>query len=118
MFNPSCLKPLLQYLQKDSRFHVAYSGGLDSHVLLHALAILCKQEGNAQRVQAIHINHGWNPRAAEWAEHCKAICEKLGIHYKVISVDAKAHSGKSWKKLPEKCVIKHLQSVLQQMIIY
>jgi tRNA(Ile)-lysidine synthase len=57
-----------------SRVVVAYSGGLDSHVLLH----LAVNELPAP-VCALHVNHGLNPGADGWQEHCERTAEQLGI---------------------------------------
>lgn len=63
-----------------SRFHklwLAYSGGVDSHVLLHLLATdpgIC-----AGTLQAIHINHGISPVSAQWQTHCETTCAALGV---------------------------------------
>lgn len=54
---------------------VAYSGGLDSTVLLHAL---CARLGAAQ-LQAVHVHHGLQQQADDWAEHCADQCRQLGV---------------------------------------
>lgn len=95
MFNSSSLNYLLQYLHQGNRFYIAYSGGLDSHVLLHALAMLAKEKGIMQQLQAIHINHGWNTKAETWAKHCQLVCKNLNIHCQVITVNAKPLTGES-----------------------
>ena len=56
---------------------LAYSGGMDSHVLLHLLAELCN-DGKLQ-LKAIHIDHGLSPQSREWGEHCADVCEKLAV---------------------------------------
>ena len=61
---------------------VGYSGGLDSTVLLHALA---KAQGG--RVRAIHIHHGLHPDADAWATHCRQICDALGVSLVTVKVD-------------------------------
>lgn len=60
---------------------VGYSGGLDSHVLLHALARLRAESGWA--VRAIHVHHGLHAEADRWAEHCARICAALGVELAV-----------------------------------
>jgi len=72
-----------------SRYRVAYSGGCDSHVLLHALAGL--REQLAAPLEAIHINHGLSPRAGEWAAHCRAICAALNVP--LVETTVHAHPG-------------------------
>ena len=68
-------------------FWVAYSGGLDSHVLLHALAQLRSQLNNELR--AIHIHHGLHPQADYWATHCQQVCGALAIPCEVIRVNVR-----------------------------
>lgn len=55
------------------RLAVAYSGGLDSTVLLHAAVRA------APPVMAVHINHGLHPDADRWQAHCEAACKSHGI---------------------------------------
>ena len=73
---------------------VAYSGGCDSHALLHSLVEL-RSKIKAE-IKAIHINHGLSPLANEWEEHCRVICEQLEVPYVAIKVNAVAN-----KKSPE-----------------
>lgn len=73
---------------------VAYSGGLDSHVLLHALAAI-QDELPGLRLGAAHVNHGLSSHASTWSAHCEAVCRELGVPLRVFAVDARAASGES-----------------------
>jgi tRNA(Ile)-lysidine synthase len=64
-------------LPVNSRFRVAYSGGMDSHVLLYALARLRAVQDFV--LCAVHVHHGLQPAADEWARHCEQICVDLDI---------------------------------------
>lgn len=68
---------------------VAYSGGCDSHVLLHALKYFLSEKIPEISLKAIHINHQLHPKAKEWAEHCQAIGVKLDVpcHIKNIKIE-------------------------------
>jgi tRNA(Ile)-lysidine synthase len=80
VFSPSALAALLfdeWRLPSRARLRVAYSGGLDSHVLLHALATL--RESIAIELSAVHIDHGLQAASASWSEHCARICRELEI---------------------------------------
>ena len=71
---------------------LAYSGGLDSHVLLHAIIALregMRDELGGREVMAVHVNHGLSVNAQQWAEHCAKQCEKLGVTFKQVEIDAK-----------------------------
>ncbi|MFK0311322.1 tRNA lysidine(34) synthetase TilS [Pseudomonas sp. NPDC090233] len=66
-------------------WHIAFSGGLDSTVLLHLLADHARTHATPP-LHAIHIHHGLQPAADTWPEHCKAVCERLGIKLTIIRV--------------------------------
>ncbi|GAB4348383.1 MAG: tRNA lysidine(34) synthetase TilS [Immundisolibacter sp.] len=74
--------------------HVAYSGGRDSHVLLHWLA-----ERRAwlapHRLLALHVDHGLHPQAARWAAHCRKVCAALQVPFEALTVDARPAAGES-----------------------
>lgn len=64
-------------LSSPTNLYVAYSGGLDSTVLLCALVSLKKEF--AFTLSAIHVHHGLSPNADDWLEHCRAQCAHLGV---------------------------------------
>jgi len=72
---------------------IAYSGGLDSHVLLHAAAKLRHQKHFA--LHAIHIHHGLNREADSWATHCQNICAVLNIPCEIVNVNIQCLKGDS-----------------------
>ena len=69
---------------------LAYSGGADSTALLLMLAY--KYPG---QVQAIHIHHGLQAAADDFAAHCTAFCAALGVPLHVVRVDARGAAGQS-----------------------
>ncbi|MDB6063154.1 MAG: tRNA lysidine(34) synthetase TilS [Verrucomicrobiaceae bacterium] len=75
------------------RWWIAYSGGVDSHVLLHALAQLRDTEKNLPPLSVIHINHQLNPRASDWAQHCQTVCAQLGIELVIETVNVVRDGG-------------------------
>jgi tRNA(Ile)-lysidine synthase len=60
------------------KIFIAYSGGVDSHVLLHLIAGLCNDKKDI-KLSAIHVNHNINPQSLLWQQHCQKICRKLGV---------------------------------------
>lgn len=76
------------------RVRIAYSGGRDSHVLLHWLAGQ-RAALAPHSLHAIHIDHGLHPDSARWAAHCVEACAGLGVPLDVRNVDAGAAPGQS-----------------------
>ncbi len=62
--------------QAPGRIFVGASGGLDSTVLLHALA----HQGRTDAV-AVHVNHGLHPDADAWQAGCAATAAALGLEF-------------------------------------
>lgn len=108
-FSPQWLRRQLEPHRGGGRLWIAYSGGLDSSVLLHA-AVACfgqRRESSAgsghnlrasaptpdsiraletasrpapwSGLHAIHVDHGLHPDSAAWAAHCRAVAERLGV---------------------------------------
>lgn len=67
--------------------HVAMglSGGMDSMVLLHALARVAPRHG--WRCSAIHVNHQISRHADAWARFCRRECRARGVPLKVLKVN-------------------------------
>jgi tRNA(Ile)-lysidine synthase len=61
----------------DAPILVGFSGGMDSTVLLHALA--ADPAVRARGLRAIHVDHALHVRSLEWAEHCIRTCASLGV---------------------------------------
>jgi len=67
-------------------WHIAFSGGLDSTVLLHLLA-------NAKPLvplSAVHIHHGLQAAADAWPSHCQSVCDYLGVPLRVMRVQVRS----------------------------
>lgn len=75
----------LQPWRHATTWHIAFSGGLDSTVLLHLLADLAKNQ-SLPALNAIHVHHGLQAAAEAWPEHCRSMCESLGVPLQVIRV--------------------------------
>ncbi len=73
---------------RPARYVIAFSGGLDSSVLAHALA------GADRPVVAVHIDHGLQAESADWNRHCQAFAEALGIEFHCRKVEVQLESGK------------------------
>ena len=75
MFAPSELHEQLDRLAlpRDAAVCVAFSGGLDSTVLLHAMARL------PYKLRAVHIDHGLHADSSSWRVHCEQQARSLQV---------------------------------------
>jgi tRNA(Ile)-lysidine synthase len=80
----------VQALNLPSPLAVAYSGGADSTALL----LMCTEQLPSQ-VQAIHIHHGLQVEADDFAAHCTAFCDALNVPLHVVHVQARNAVGDS-----------------------
>ena len=76
-FTPEWLLPRLTALPAARNGWVAYSGGLDSSVLLHALVAL--RDRLPFELGGWHIDHGLHRDSRAWAAHCARTCGRLGV---------------------------------------
>ena len=84
---------LLTRLPAAPGYAVAYSGGVDSHVLLHA--VVASAGALSAAISAVHINHQLQPQSDDWARHCRAVCAGLKVPCEVLRVDARPGRGES-----------------------
>jgi len=92
-FSPRQLLSTLQRLPVCRQYWLAYSGGRDSHVLLHALAML--REELSATLQVVHIDHGLHRQSSQWSQHCKCVCEALQLPLIIRRVHAHPEAGES-----------------------
>ncbi len=93
-FDPERLvRHLCRNFPKPDAYWVGFSGGLDSTVLLQALAEQRRQL--SAPLQAIHIDHGLQDDSGDWAVHCQAVCDQLGVPLIAKAVDARPARGES-----------------------
>lgn len=75
------------------RLFIAYSGGLDSSVLLHATARL-RLELDCE-IHAIHADHGLQADSRTWSEHCEQQCAALDVQLHKVHLDLRIPPGES-----------------------
>jgi tRNA(Ile)-lysidine synthase len=63
--------------EQTAKLAVAFSGGLDSTVLLHSTVAAY----GAENVIAFHVNHGIQDLANDWVIHCAKIAESYDIEF-------------------------------------
>ena len=73
----------IDYLQQSIDFkkkiYIAFSGGIDSSVLVD---ILGKNASKLNlNITVIHVNHNISSNSLIWMKHCKEFCSKLGLDF-------------------------------------
>ncbi len=86
-------QPLLNRLPPAPSYWVAYSGGIDSHVLLHLLA--ARRAELPGPLGAVHVNHQLQGPSGDWELHCRAVCEELEVDFHALRVAAQPRHGES-----------------------
>ncbi|WP_312241346.1 tRNA lysidine(34) synthetase TilS, partial [Pantoea sp.] len=83
------LSHLESLLVPDASLAVAFSGGLDSTVLLHQLT-RWRQRYPATKLRALHVHHGLSPHADAWAAHCLALCQRWQVECDILRVQVES----------------------------
>jgi tRNA(Ile)-lysidine synthase len=84
------LEHAMQAFQPELPLGVALSGGADSTALL----TLCAAKWPGQ-VVALHVNHGLQPAAVLFEQHCKRLCIRLHVPLRNYQAEAKNAPGQS-----------------------
>lgn len=81
MVNPT-LSQRLAHQAPAGPLLLAFSGGVDSSVLLRLLL----DAGLAHRLSVVHVNHGLQEQSTQWAKHCRAVCAHYNVPCEVVAV--------------------------------
>ncbi len=81
----------LDALDPNARIAVAFSGGVDSSVLLDAAV----RVAGASRAVALHVHHGLSPHADAWLAHCETFARERGVEFDAQRVEVSRASGVS-----------------------
>ena len=97
------------------RWLIAYSGGVDSHVLLHLVTQLRDQSTEpVPDLVAIHVNHQLQQQSSDWAQHGQLCCDQLEIPLFIETVSVQRAGGESLeaqaRKARYQAFEKHLQT--------
>jgi len=95
---------------------LAFSGGLDSTVLLYLFAQALKNEPGVT-LSAIHVHHGLQAEADDWVLHCQRVCDHWQVPLTVISVNAQPNAGESPEEAARKARYQALESAMTSQTI-
>ena len=80
--------------KKVKNYFVAYSGGIDSTVLLNCANTIIKSHKGLSLV-ALHINHNYSDDSNAWKNHCIDFCDKRNIKILTFDLDLSKLKGAS-----------------------
>lgn len=100
----------LQSITPAKKLLIAYSGGLDSRVLLHLTAQLPIDF----KIRAMHIHHGLQKEADDWVNHCQKICDELNVPFQSVHLDLITNKGDSIEDIARKGRYQALKETLQE----
>lgn len=112
----NALNTIFATLSTTARIGIAFSGGLDSTVLLDIMV----RFAGASRCIALHVHHGLSPNADQWCMHCAKFANSYGINFDVRHVQVVRNSGMSleaqarearYRALNEMCVQHHVDTL-------
>ncbi|ABF14172.1 tRNA lysidine(34) synthetase TilS [Candidatus Palibaumannia cicadellinicola] len=88
---------VVEHINGYSKLVLAFSGGLDSTVLLDILTSL-RDTNNSKitalfSLRAVHINHGFNSNSDDWQIHCEQQCRQRAVPYHFIKVRLKTKNN-------------------------
>jgi len=106
------LLAVLRHLPTPRRYLIAFSGGLDSTVLLHALAHLAPEVGVP--VAAVHIHHGLQAPADQWLDHCLMQCAALSVPCEAFRVSVARDSGEGLEASARRARYQAIAGVMQE----
>ena len=79
------IESILNRASGPKRIYLGYSGGVDSHVLLH----LCQGVPEIRdKLTAVYVHHGLQSAANAWSMHCRKVTGQLGVDFRELRVNA------------------------------
>lgn len=103
------LKTITKY--PDMPLVIAYSGGVDSQVLLHTLAALTQSFVISNPITVCHVNHGLSKNAVDWQVFAEQACLALNLKLKICQVNVQAQPQQSLEALARDARYQALQSI-------
>jgi len=96
---------------------IAYSGGIDSQVLLHALVQLKQKKLISNKITVCHVNHGLSDNAQSWQKLAEQECIKLSVKLVVKRVNVQGKAQHSLEALARDARYSALKSLRDEKSI-
>lgn len=112
ILSPEKIKKIIQALTTSKQLYIAYSGGIDSHVLL-ALTVRAFAHDPDYQVAAIHVHHGIHKAADRWVQHCEQVCANLKVTLTVLWVDGNVVGGRSPEEVAREARFRAFENFLK-----
>ena len=93
---------------------IAYSGGVDSQVLLHALATLSHNQVIVNPITVCHVNHGLSNNAHSWQSFAEQQCAKHNLPLVIKQVTINIQTQQSLEALARDARYQALSSIYQE----
>jgi tRNA(Ile)-lysidine synthase len=84
---------ILNIFPQSKKIWIAYSGGMDSSVLLHL--VFSNKDKIRQTIEVVYVNHGLQEKSTEWGEFCRVLCEKYDLPFTQLNIDETVPKGDS-----------------------
>lgn len=89
-----------------AKIYIAFSGGLDSTVLLHAMNAI------PIPVHAVYVHHHLQKENDDWQQHCEKICLQWDISFSVLHAQIHLQAQQSIEELARNARYELLQSLV------
>ena len=114
-------KSIFNHLLKANKIVFAFSGGLDSCVLVDSFLYFLKElniKNYKNKVLLCHVNHNLSRHAHSWVEHCVSYADKWGVPLVVEKIEDTNFNGDGLELWPEKQDTVFLQALSKMQIPY
>jgi tRNA(Ile)-lysidine synthase len=84
---------ILNTFPETKKIWIAYSGGMDSSVLLHM--VFSNREKIGKSFGVVYVDHGIQEDSLGWGDFCKTQCDYYGLCFTKININEKVPKGSS-----------------------
>lgn len=111
LLSSQIIESALSQLKTFRHIYIGYSGGVDSHVLLH----LCSEMPMLKaKMTAVYVHHGLQAEAEFWAGHCEETAQMLGVGFNLLRINAAAIQGESPEEAARNARYSALKSLIEE----